>query len=264
MVKVEIKKIICSVETYIAALVIFICLMVTIRDELNYAMLGQYPVPIFYLYFMSIFKGLTDLVMPVVCILPLVISLWNDANSGYGNMVLIRTTKIKYIISKIVSAIFSGIYIMIIGSILFFIILYTMGIGENWDWLTLSGVLSNTIYYEWAEAGKELPCAILMVACYSLTTIPWTMLTLVMGWCVKNKYVLVAIPVLVQQTMLYVCYANIEKLFYINPATWNVSTTDMIEAEMGGLYFTLKVMLIITLICSSAFILLFRRRLKNG
>ncbi len=263
MVKLEIKKIIFSIESYVAVAIIIVGLYRGGYEEIVQALKYRDTVNLM-IYWTSIFSGITELILPIVCIIPIVSNLWNENNSGYRNMVLMRTDKKAYIISKILSAVLSGVYIVGVASIIFFIMLYILGIDEGWTERSIIGVFGDSIYYQWLMSGDEWKCNILMITCYSLVTIPYTMLALVFSQIIKNKYVLVIIPVIVHEMLLFICYANTEKLFYLNPATWNVARTHLINTSMGGLFFVIKVMTIIILICGVIFAVLFRRRLRCG
>lgn len=263
MVKTELKKIVCRVETYICVALIVLCFFLGICDDLELFLKKDFMIPDFCFFYNSIFTGIVYTVLPILCVLPIVLSLWDENNSGYGNMVLIRTKKSSYITSKIISTIFSGIYIVILASVIFLLILKLFGVGNVTDAVNSIAGMSDTIYYDWAIDGKWFRGLILIVFCFALTTIPWTMIALVSAQFVKNKYLLVAIPLLINKIMIFICYAY-EELFLFNPVTWNVSTSVMVTEKMGGLYYVVKVMIIIVIICSVLYNALFRRRLRNG
>lgn len=263
MVKTEIKKIVCRFETYICVALIVACLFMGIFDDLELFLKKEYSQPDFCYYYNSIFIGIISTVLPIICVIPIVLSMWDENNSGYGNMVLVRTKKSRYIVSKIIAAVISGLYVVILGSMIFLLILKFMGVGNVTDNINSIVGLSDTIYYKWAIEGKWFGGLVLVVFCFALTTIPWTMIALLAAQYIKNKYLLIAIPLLINKIMIFVCYSY-DELFLFNPVTWNVSTNIMITEKMGGLYFVLKVMAIVIVIFSIIYALSFNRRLKNG
>lgn len=263
MVKTELKKLVCRGETYICVVIMVASLFFGISTELEMFFKNNIPFADIMLYYYSIFTGIADPVMPVICVIPIVLSIWDENNSGYGNMVLVRTKKSTYMVGKLIAAAFSGMYVVIMGSFIFFVLLRLMGVDNAVVCINSIEGISDTVYYEWALEGRWLSGLMLIVFSFSLTTIPWTLLALVCGQLVKNKYLLIAMPVLINKVMIFVC-CYIDSLYYCNPLTWNTVTSVIVTEKLGGLFYQLKVMTIVMLICSILYIMLFRRRFRHG
>jgi len=186
--------------------------------------------------------------------------MWEE-NSGCREMILLRTKKINYIVSKIFVSVVSGIFVIYVGSILYVIILRCLGVP--WVLEPHFTVASNTIYYEMISENKLVQSFLLIIFNYSLTTVPWTVMTLVLSNCIKNKYMLIVAPMLIQKIMIYVCY-EFEELFYINPVTWNVVSNITVTYKLGGMLYIGLVVIAFILTGSILYCCQFTRGLKHG
>lgn len=225
---------------------------------------GMMPETAFYFYDSSLFSGMTDYVMPVFVAVPLSRFLCEELDCGYYSFVMMRTKKLRYILSKICVAVFSGIYVMTMGSLLFYFLLNIMGIPVMHEAdRTLYSLYGDTIYYALAQQGKGALAAALHMFNYVLTAIPWTILVLATCMYIKNKYILMVLPILVNKILILIGYAD-NRFSNINPVEWNTMISMKVYEPMGGLFYVLKVMGIIICIGSLVFCFGMRRKFKNG
>ena len=264
MMKTSLEKFITRVDTNISILLVVISLFSGALFNLSLFFKHKMPETAFYFFDSSLFSGITDYIMPVLVAVPVSRYLCEELADGYYSLEIMRTTKIKYIISKIGVTIFSGIYIITTGSLLFYLALNILGcpIMHDAD-NTLKGLYGGTVYYALAEQGKGVFASMLHLLNYVLTTIPWTMMVLALCLYIRNKYLLMIIPVLVQKILILIgfsnsCFAN------INPCVWNTMTSNKMFEPMGGLFYVLKVMGIIICLNSILFLLGMRRKFRNG
>lgn len=265
MVGTEIKKCIFSVEMMIGVFLVAVCFAFGVSSELKDYFDGRLHVTIFYMYNVSIFSGIIGAILPIISVLPIVNILVEESSSGYEGIAMLRSTRRRYVAARILSTIISGIFVILIGSILFIAFLKIIGIN-----LSISGninpedgLIDGTIYYRLTENGHPIISLCLMVFIFLLTAIPWVMLALVMSQYVKNKYAIIICPFLIKELLIFVCYP-FDFLYYFSPLTWNVFTNPMMCSPSGGLVYELIVQMVIIIICSIALGITFRRRYRYG
>lgn len=260
LVRADLKKILLRVEMYTSVLLTVVCMFIGVGDELKIIFKNDYQTSVFRLYYNSIFTGIIDTVLPLVCIIPIVQTLWEEKN-GCREMVLLRTKKLNYVVSKLLVSIVSGIFVIYVGSIVFVVILRCLGIP--WVLEPQYTVINDTVYYKWISENKLVQSFALIIFNYSLTTVPWTMMSLVLSNCIKNKHMLILAPMLIQKIMIYVCY-EFEELFYLNPVTWNVASNITFTSKFGGMIYIGVVATVSIIIGSILYCCRFKRGLKYG
>lgn len=264
MLRTDWGKFIKRIDTNISIILVVVSLFSGAMNQLAFFSKAQTVETAFYFYDSSLFSGITNYIMPVLVAVPISGFLSEELEKGYYNLVIMRTMKIKYVVSKVVVTILSGMYIMTVGSVLFYFILNIMGYPVMQDAnSTLYGLYGETIYYALAEQGKGILAAALHMFNYVLTTIPWTMIVLAVCLYIRNKYLLMVIPVLVDKVLILIGYSD-SRFSNINPSVWNTMTSAKVFEPMGGLFYVLKVMGIIVCIGVALFLVGMRRKFKNG
>lgn len=265
MIRAEIKKNICSVEMLVSVFLVASCFAFGVLNELKDHFDGKLMVTVSYVYYVSVFSGIIDTILPIVCILPIVNMLVGESISGYENIVMLRTTRWRYAVAKIFSTIISSIFAVFVGSLLFIAFLRITGINFSvpGNRNPEDGLIEGTLYYRLTENGHPVCSLCLMIFVFSMTAIPWSMLALVMSRYIKNKYAIIICPFMVQKLLIFLCYP-FDFLYYFSPLTWNVFTNPMICTAGGGLVYELIVQITIIVVCSIALLFAFRRRYIYG
>lgn len=266
MIRAEIKKCIFSFEMLITVILSTICFIFGVSERLRLYFAGEMQATIYYMYDTSIFAGIISVLLPILAVLPIVNILISENSSGYGSIVMLRTTRTKYIIAKIVAAIVSGMFAIAAASILFIIVLKFMGINfvlSPPDINFEKGITEGSIYFTLIKNGMPQISVCLRVLGFALETIPWTMMALVLSRYIKNKYALIIIPFLTEKLLIFICYP-FDFLFYFSPLTWGIGSGIMMYSALGGLVYELIVQGIIITVGSLAFSLACRRNYRYG
>lgn len=265
MIKTEIKKCLFNFEMIVGILIVTGCFALGVSNDLRDYFKGKIDFTIFNSVYISIFGGIIGNILPILCVLPIINILIDESLPGYEDIILMRTTRLKYIEARIVSTILSGFIEIFLGGILFVLCLRLIGINFSVPGVYNSeyGLIEGTIYYKITEAGKPVLSVLLMMLIFSLMSISWSMLALLTSRYIKNKYALVIIPFLVHKLLIFICYP-FKFLFYINPLTWNVFTNRMMNTAGGGLLFELIVQTIVTAVVSILFGFTLMRKYKHG
>ncbi|MGI6704864.1 MAG: hypothetical protein ACOX6S_00905 [Clostridia bacterium] len=196
-------------------------------------------------------------VAPVLCCLPMGISFCDDYITGFGRMIMQRAGIYRYLVSRILSAAFSGGFTMFLGMVLFMgfcLLVFTNSNDPNLEgtleWYRSSGA------YSWLPDGYAAGYW-LMVAYglqFFLWGAVWAVAGLVISALVVNRYASMALPYIFANALWFLfgrlSLYHFAPFSYLNPVSLFSSYW---EVPMG--------LCIQMILFSSLFLWLGRRRL---
>lgn len=263
MIMAELKKTLFCTEMIISIIIMFVCHICGAWNYLIDYLKGRYTPTLLNMFMTSIYSGIITIILPIICILPIVNGLINENASGYGGIIMIRTGRKRYVTAKIISSVVSGIYSVFFSSVLYVLFLYVVGfriVLPN-EKMADKGLFDGSVY--WTLIEKNLPwlCLLLIIVIFSMTTISWSVIAFMASMYTKNKYILIVIPFLIEKLLIFVCYP-FNELYYVNPLTWQIFSGTMMNSSCGGLIYEIIVQGIFILVGSVAISLNYRRRYR--
>lgn len=263
MIRAELKRTLFCTEMVAAIIIMFVSYICGTWNYLMDYLNGRYTPTLLNMFMTSIFSGIITIILPITCILPIANELINENVTGYDDIIMLRTTRKRYVTAKLISSVISGIYAVICSSVLYVVFLGVMGfkmIIPN-EKMADIGLFDGSIYWTFIEKNVPWLSLFLMIIIYSLTTIAWTIIAFIASRYIKNKYILIVIPFLVEKLLIFICYP-FDKLYYVNPLTWQVFSGSMMNSACGGLIYELIVQGIFILTGSVVIFLDYRRRYR--
>lgn len=145
--------------------------------------------------------GVAILLRPIAAALPIGFFLMREWGSRYYQMVLSRTSCVKYVVSKVVCAYFIGFAVPFLANLL---LLFTAAIcSPYWIFGDAFGTGSR-LFPTLLSQGKPLLALLLYIAGFSLAGSIWSVVIVGVSVFTTNGYVLVAAPFLLERVSSYV------------------------------------------------------------
>lgn len=151
--------------------------------------------PLSYLYYISRVHafGTFDLFAPVIAAAPCSAAFYNDFGSGYCKFILPRTSRIKYLLSKIFTCGITGGLAVFLPNFVFFIFLFAFGKEHSSDINLLQGSVLGNI--EHTNNGLNVMVILLLLS--FLFGIAWSLIGLAVSAFIPNKYVALVAPFMI-------------------------------------------------------------------
>lgn len=145
--------------------------------------------------------GVAILLRPIAAALPISFFLMREWGSSYYQMVLSRSSCVRYAVSKVVCAYFIGFAVPFLADLL---LLFTAAIcSPTWIFGSSLGA-SSRLFPTLLVQGKPFLALLLYVAGFSLAGSIWSVLIVGVSVFTTNGYVLVAAPFLLERVFSYV------------------------------------------------------------
>lgn len=267
MLKADLKRFIFSIEMIVAIIITAIGLATGISFIITDGFSFEYT-SLIQMYNFCIFTGLVCLFFPIIAAIPITNTLITEQESGFKNMILTRTSRKKYIISRIVSVSITGFLCLFLGSLLFLIIFYICGVrcvaSPGHD---VEAFLIDSTYWDLIENDKEIIALLLMITVLSVSGIGRSVITLALCHIVKNKYIVLILPFVLERILVLILdpLETVSKVFfYLNPVVWDAFGTEMINSTCGGLLYVSCVQLCLAAVGTVAYIACIKRQHKGG
>lgn len=264
MLKMELKKIIFSPQYIICVILLFALLMIgTVGFWADN--LGGQTVSML-VHFLNAWDtfGSVYIAVPLLVTVPVTFLLHDELNSGYLHFSLIRAGKEKYIVTKMLTGILSGMLMVLMAELLFTIVLILLTPGEI-NFLDQQQVLGNkpSFYLSLVTSGKGYILYIIWVLLAGLYGAVFSAMAVATSAVARNKYVATVVPflifLLVENVIFHFMYiplilrAGFEAIFYPSfTLEW-----------MSGIPLSLSTVLIWTLASTVLFQIVIGRKIKG-
>lgn len=267
MLKADLKRFIISIEMLVAIVITAACLgtgLTYISSSLfqfdNYSLI--------YMYNFCVFTGLLSLFFSIIVAIPIVNTVIDEQESGFKNMILTRTSRKKYVYSRLTAVAITGFCTLFFGSVLFLLICYLAGIrcvvtSEH----MAETIIENTTYWTLIEHNKSFIALLLMIVVLSMSGVGRAIIILALSYVVKNKYIALILPFVLERILviLFTPLESVSKLFfYLNPVVWDAFGTEMINSACGGLIYVFIIQICLALIGILAYSICVRRQYLGG
>ncbi|MBO5485951.1 MAG: hypothetical protein J5988_03320 [Eubacterium sp.] len=198
MLKTELKKIIFSPQ-YIICVVLLFALLMLGTVGLWSDTLGGETISML-VHFLNAWDtmGNVYIVVPLLASVPVTFLLHDELNSGYIHFSITRAGKRKYIVTKMMTGILSGLLMVLIAELLFtvMLILLTPGKVNFLDQQQALGDDSN-FYLDMVRSGKGYFVYIIWVLLAGLYGAVFSAMAVATSAVARNKYVAAVVPFLI-------------------------------------------------------------------
>lgn len=210
-----------------------------------------------YLYYISGVHtfGSFDLFAPVIAAAPCSATFYNDFGSGYCKFILPRTSRIKYLLSKIFTCGVTGGLAVFLPNFILFIYLFAFGKPHSSDMNILQGSTLGAIEY----TNNGLNVMIILLLLSFLFGFAWSLIGLAVSAFIPNKYVALVAPFLTYFALSTTLSLTDESLVFspINMLYPNYS-------QIPSIAFCFTYQLILIAMSAVIFIIRAYRRLKDA
>lgn len=264
MLRTELKKIILSPQYMICVILLFILLMIgTVgfwSDTLDSETISML------VHFVDAWDtfGNVYIAVPLLATVPVTFLLHDELNSGYIHLSLIRAGKGKYIITKTVTGILSGMLMVLSAELLFTVALVILTPGRI-NFLDQQQILGDepSFYLGLVNSGKGYILYMIWTLLAGLYGAVFSVMAVATSAVAKNKYVATVIPflifLLVENVIFHFMFiplvlrAGFEAIFYPHfTLEW-----------MSGIPISLSAALIWILASTALFWIVMYRRIKG-
>lgn len=172
--------------------------------------------------------AIISLVFPLICTIPYALSYYNDANSGYGELILLKTSKTKYSVSKyIVNFICSGLSLMIPILIYYIFCIIFCGTSVDNDYITTY----NTFLPE-VRINYPFIYGFIFVINSFLCGAMFSSIALAVASWINNKYIIFLSPFIFYVATQFLApvsyYLSSDRLYKLNTAMMEYSKLSSI------------------------------------
>lgn len=210
-----------------------------------------------YLYYISGVHtfGSFDLFAPVIAAAPCSATFYNDFGSGYCKFILPRTSRIKYLLSKIFTCGVTGGLAVFLPNFILFIYLFAFGKPHSSGMDILQGSILGAIEY----TNNGLNVMIILLLLSFLFGFAWSLIGLAVSAFIPNKYVALVAPFLIYFALSTALSLTDESLVFspINMLYPNYS-------QIPSIAFCFIYQLILIAMSAVIFIIRAYRRLKDA
>lgn len=207
MFRVELKKIIFSPQYTICVLVLFLLLMIGTVGFWSGDLSGKTVSML--VHFLNAWDtfGHVYIAVPLLAAVPVTFLLYDELNSGYLYFSLVRAGKRKYILTKIVTGLLSGMFMVLTAELLFTVTLVVLTPGEI-NFLDQQKVLGERpcFYLSLINSGKGYIVYMIWTLLAGLYGAVFSALEVAVSAVAGNKYVAAVLPFLI--------FLLVENVFY--------------------------------------------------
>ena len=256
MFKAELKRAIFSPAFLIGTCILIASLILGVIFDILYSV----DTDLLKLYQLTTSIGTSMLILPIVTALPFVGSYSTDAHSGYIYFTLPRTTKRKYMLTKVTVAAISGFVMVFIALSVFFIT--SIVINPNvlnhpkQIWQVFGGY-----WDEYVVAGKEWVVLLAKSIALCFYGALWPVLGLALSTMISNKYFVLAMPFFISEIVAYVTQYTEMLLLQLDNLPLRGSISNLVY---GGVPYALCYWFVLIFVLSIIFYRGIGRILKNG
>lgn len=199
--------------------------------------------------------GSFDLFAPVIAAAPCSAAFYNDFGSGYCKFILPRTSRIKYLLSKVFICGITGGLAVFLPNFILFVYLLTFGKPHSSDMNILQGSILGGI--EYANNGLNVIMILLLLS--FLFGSAWSLIGLTVSAFIPNKYVALVAPFMIYFAMSTTLSLTDDSLVFspINMLYPNYS-------QIPSVSFCFIYQLILIVMSAVIFIIRAYRRLKDA
>lgn len=199
--------------------------------------------------------GTFDLFAPAIAAIPCSTAFYNDYGTGYCKFILPRTSRLKYLLSKVIICGITGGLALSIPIFLLYVFLWLFGNPHTSDMNLLQGSVLGNIEY----ANNGLNVMIVLLALTFLFGIAWSLVGLTVSAFIPNKFAAIAAPFMIYFALSTVLSLD-DTMFVFNPM--NMLYPNALNIPSIVFCFIYQIVMII--ISASIFIIRAYRRLKNA
>lgn len=255
-----IKRIFSSYIFWICVIVIEVMLIAGCYGDLIYARISSGNAQsIVSLFSYTTDFGIGEIIAYIVPSLPFLCFFVEEKNSSIAYYQLVRSSKQRYFLSQIFSAVISVTFVLAISITVFVIICYLYGANfdlhpcdyERYGQSVFSGIIKNGTFY--------LFCIICVS--YIIHVLPGILCGMVLSHWIKNKYIIFAIPFVSYRIMQSL--SVITNIYHIDWYYAYLPSTTLSDTVEGTIYiFTYPIVFSLLLACIYYYFSM--RRFYNG
>lgn len=256
MLAVDFKRCVKAPVFYISILLLYLCMVIGIAEELG---ISEHAQEMLMLFQITTSTGIAHIVVPVLVILPCALVYAEEIKEGFFYYNLIRTKKSSYILSKIVTSVCTALAVAAGAVVLFLItcmLLGIRGIGNG-----IADMYQGTYFQAYLEAGKTYIPFAAHLAAYIIFAGAWPLISLITSTYTGNKYIITAAPFIAERVISYVTEI-INNRFLIPHLTLLKGT--VLDLPYGGILHAFCYHGILTGLLSAVFVLRMKRKFKDG
>lgn len=192
--------------------------------------------PVLYLYLVTSDAGMTAVLIPVLTMIPFAFFYVEELEKKAVYYNLIRCSKGAYYGSNIAAALLSSALVSGFALMIFILVCLLYGAGFT----NSGGVMSafvGSIYEAWLKEGGMIWVLLVKLLALVTSSMPWSVLCLLVSVYTKNKYVILAAPFLI--TRLVSAVVSATPLYLLSPSMPTLPTGNVIRLPDGGILYML-------------------------
>ncbi len=254
------KKILLELKRYIISPIFAVAVLAALAIMVHpifESLKSIFTIPQSYLYYISGIHtfGSFDLFAPVIAAAPCSAAFYNDFGSGYCKFILPRTSRIKYLLSKIFTCGITGGLAIFIPNFILYIYLFAFGKPHSSDMNILQGSILGA--FEYTNNGLNVMIILLFLS--FLFGFAWSLIGLTVSAFIPNKYVALVAPFMIYFALSTMLSLTDESLVF---SPINMLYPNYSQIPSVSFCFIYQLILIVT----SAVIFIIRayRRLKDA
>lgn len=253
----KLKAIILSPIFWVCSFSLFFCLIIGVFEELQVAQ--ENNISILYCFKLTTSIGIGHVVIPVLASTPFVYHYVEELNKKVIYYRIIRSRINVYYLSNIIVAVISTILLVLISVITFTIICFISGC-TFYSGSIEEQIFANTWFYEWI-VNNELFCVFLLyIIAFVLFSLPWTIISLVTSLIVKNRYIILASPFIINIALSF--SMQWLHLDYLDPGI-TLLKGILLRLPYGGIFHSLAYNGVFTIALALVYYSISRRRFKH-
>ncbi len=250
----ELKRHLFSPVFAITILVALVVMVYPIYDAIK----GIFVLPQSYLYYIGGVHtfGTFDLFAPIIATMPCATTFYNDFGTGYCKLILPRTSRIKYLLSKISICGITGGLAIFIPNLVLYIYLWIFGKPHLSDTYIM---LENSIFENIEFANNGLNVMLILLLLSFLFGTVWSLVGLAASAFFPNKYVSFVAPFMIYFALSTALSLTDESLVF--------SPMNMLYpnySQIPSIIFCFIYQLVLIIVSATTFLICAYRRLKNA
>lgn len=209
-----------------------------------------------YCFQMTNTVGVSSVLMPILTVIPFAFFYVDELDKKTLYFSLIRSSEKRYLVSQIVSALFSGILVSAGAVACFALGCRIMNVSFAIDPSFMQQYFEDTYFECWMSEGKAGAIPLIYVGAFLLYSIPWGLICLITSLISRNKYIVIAAPFLLKTAVSYVTEGSPFEL--LNPVM-TLLKGRAAKMYMGGFLYACVYHGAVILICSALYYGISRR-----
>ncbi len=229
MLKYRLIEILKNKYMYVAILLTSLIMLIGVGGE---GIGNMRQCDLLYFFEISVAVGYVMLTIPILTAIPYVCAHFESNSGNFLNCSLVRSGRKKHYLINVLVAYTTGFMVVLLASGIYLIMIKMIMWGKASVYTELFSDFSFWEKMVINGHGKwNLYIRVILLSCYGGI---WSLMAYVLSLFVKNKYVIVATPAIIQMLLSYITMLPIwaEKLWILDPG--QLGFTGNIQMMVGG------------------------------